>query len=293
MAMPHMGRSHSTVAKVGLASPATARIVLVTEARDRPGHGTEPALHSAERFRRHLLAKNVHIPVWNGRSTSPAPAAGQDRIMKHPTTTALFSYWDQVRDGRLAPKRLEIEPMQLTPILSETFILERRSTVDYPYRLAGTRICDVFGHEFRGRNFLEGWTESDRISLSRQLAVVCQDGAGLVFEMAASGNERHTVIMEGVILPLMHTGNTITRLLGSISTLDSPEWLCAEPLRAIELLNHKLIWPGRTFDTNATPMRPITPALTPLAGARLVKIDRRSFRVLDGGLTPGTSIDTK
>jgi hypothetical protein len=207
--------------------------------------------------------------------------------MKHATSKALFSYWDQVRDGRVAPRRLEIEPARLTSILSETFILERKSTVDYPYRLAGTRICDVFGREFRGRNFLDGWAETDRVTLTRQLAVVCQDGAGLVFEMAATGSERHTVIMEGVILPMLHTTNAITRLLGSAVALDDPAWLGTEALMSIELLSHKLIWPGREMNAERPPMRPITPVLSSLAGARLVKIDRRSFRVLDGGLVTG------
>jgi hypothetical protein len=207
--------------------------------------------------------------------------------MKHATNKALFSYWDRVRDGRVAPRRLEIEPVQLTTILSETFILERKSTVDYPYRLAGTRICDVFGREFRGRNFLDGWTDADRITLTRQLAVVCQDGAGLVFEIAATGTERHSVVLEGVILPMLHTTNAITRLLGSLVALDAQPWLGAEPLTTLELLNHKLIWPGRDMNVTREPMPPMTPALTSLAGARLVKIDRRSFRVLDGGLTTG------
>ena len=207
--------------------------------------------------------------------------------MKHATSKALFSYWDQVRDGRVAPRRLEIEPARLTPILSETFILVRINTVDYPYRLAGTRICDVFGREFRGRNFLDGWTETDRVTLSRQLAVVCQDGAGLVLEMAATGTERHSVILECVILPMLHTTNSITRLLGCAVALDHPAWLGTEPLTSIELLNHKLIWPGREMTPERPPMRPITPVLSALAGARLVKIDRRSFRVLDGGLLTG------
>jgi hypothetical protein len=207
--------------------------------------------------------------------------------MKHPTSVALYDYWDKVRDGRLAPRRLEIEPACLTSILSDTFILERNSTVDYPYRLAGTGICEVFGREFRGRNFLDAWSRSDQITLSRQLAVVCQDGAGFVFEMAATGLERHTVILEGTLLPLLHTGTTIARLIGSIAAMDKPEWLGHEPLTSLELLGHRLVWPGRPPIVPSAPapdpLRPLTPVLSSLAGARLVKMDRRSFRVLDGG----------
>jgi hypothetical protein len=215
--------------------------------------------------------------------------------MKHSTSQALFTYWDDVRDGRLAPRRLEIEPSCLTAILSDTFILERNSTVDYPYRLAGTRLCELFGQEFRGRNFLESWTNSDKAALSRQLAIVCQDGAGLVFEMEAVGAERQTVRLEGILLPLLHTGTTIARLIGSMAVFDRPSWLGAEPLKSVELQSHRLIWPSRESkaqsSSNGEILRPLTPVLSPLSGARLVKIDRRSFRVLDGGLSSAPQKD--
>ena len=33
----------------------------------------------------------------------------------------------------------------------------------YQYRLAGTRLCELFGSELRGRNFLDGWSDGDRL----------------------------------------------------------------------------------------------------------------------------------
>jgi hypothetical protein len=224
--------------------------------------------------------------------------------MKHPTSLALYSYWDRVRDGRLAPRRLEIEPACLTKILSETFILERCSTVDYPYRLAGTRICELFGREFRGRNFLDGWSRNDQSALGRQLAIVCQDGAGLVFEVAAKSSGGNTVTLEGSLLPLLHTGSSIQRLIGSVAAFDQPSWFGAEPITELALMSHRLIWPGRVDNSisgdtlrdgarppTGEPLRPLTPVLSSLSGARLVKIDRRSFRVLDGGLNGRPSKD--
>jgi hypothetical protein len=130
--------------------------------------------------------------------------------------------------------------------------------------------------------------------LSRQLAIVCQDGAGLVYEMAATGLERHTVTIEGLLLPLLHTGTSIARLIGSKAVFDPPAWLGTEPLAKCELLSHRLIWPARDAEgrtvSKGEALRPIMPVLSDLAGARLVKIDRRSFRVLDGGRT-GPHID--
>ncbi|MEO1694679.1 MAG: PAS domain-containing protein, partial [Pseudomonadota bacterium] len=45
--------------------------------------------------------------------------------MKHSTSHSLYAYWNEVRDGRPAPRRFEIEPSRIAHILSETLILER------------------------------------------------------------------------------------------------------------------------------------------------------------------------
>ncbi len=81
----------------------------------------------------------------------------------------LFNYWNQVRAGRIAPHRLEIEPSRIAGILAETFMLERVEAGTYQFRLAGTRLCELFGSELRGKNFLEGWSEQDRLVLERDL----------------------------------------------------------------------------------------------------------------------------
>ena len=46
-----------------------------------------------------------------------------------PSLQTLYSYWNEVRAGRLAPQRLEIEPSRIAGVLAETFMLER---VDAP-----------------------------------------------------------------------------------------------------------------------------------------------------------------
>ena len=82
--------------------------------------------------------------------------------MKQRTSHILFNYWNDVRGDRLAPRRFDIEPSRISKILAETFILERVDSHTYVFRLAGTKICEQFGIEFRGRNFLDFAGDSDR-----------------------------------------------------------------------------------------------------------------------------------
>src|SRR4051794_24073887 len=104
-----------------------------------------------------------------GRQEREGPAVG----MKQKTLHTLYGYWNEVRAGRLAPQRLEIEPSRIAGILSDTFMLERIDAATYQFRLAGTRLCELFGSELRGKSFLDGWSELDRPLLTRDLATIC------------------------------------------------------------------------------------------------------------------------
>ncbi|MEO1650333.1 MAG: PAS domain-containing protein, partial [Pseudomonadota bacterium] len=65
--------------------------------------------------------------------------------MKHTTSHSLFSYWNEVRRGRPAPRRFDIEPSRISHILAETLILERIDFETYRFRLAGTKVSQAFG----------------------------------------------------------------------------------------------------------------------------------------------------
>lgn len=213
--------------------------------------------------------------------------------MKLPTNQILFAYWNEVRGERLAPRRFEIEPARIATILPETFILERLDSESYPYRLAGTKICEQFGSEFRGTNFLDGWLEADRLILARHFASTIAKGGVLVLDIAASAtlDGRDPVHFEAILLPLVHTSSTVSRLLGGMSAIDPPAWLGMQRLAYRRLASCEAIWPDGRPHAVAETFRNQAPLIASLAGARLVKQDRRSFRVLDGGLSKASGED--
>ena len=145
--------------------------------------------------------------------------------MKHKTSQSLYAYWDEVRRGRIAPRRFDIEPSRISDLLSETFILERPDAATLRFRLAGTRICEDFGGEFRGASFLAGWSPDDRLTLERRLASVAHHGAVGLFTFAAATAHGRAVHYEMLVLPLTHTNDTVDRLLGALRALQRPEWL--------------------------------------------------------------------
>lgn len=206
--------------------------------------------------------------------------------MKHRTTQIIYSYWNEVRHGRLAPRRFDIEPARIAGILAETTILEQVDAQTYRFRLAGTRITEQFATELRGRNFLELWAEHDRTTLQHQLDTIGANGGALVFSFEAEAASGRTVVLEGILLPLVHTGEVVDRFLGAISCSSSPIWLGSESLEKLRLLGVEIVWPDGRPHAIAERFAK-TPALsTETAGSRIVRFEQRQFRVLDGGRTP-------
>ena len=204
------------------------------------------------------------------------------------TLLTLYNYWNEVRSGRIAPQRLDIEPSRIAGILSDTFMLERTDSGTYQYRLAGTRLCEVFGSELRGKSFLDGWSEQDRAVLERQLATIVEQGAVVLLTIDGIVDTRRRVELQANLLPLLHAGK-ISRIIGAMTAVSNPHWLGHEPLRSRHLKHHQLVWPdGRphAIATRLAQQAPFQPGLTG-PGVRVVKSDQRRFRVLDGGRSGG------
>jgi hypothetical protein len=207
--------------------------------------------------------------------------------MKQKSNQILFHYWNGVRGERLAPRRFEIEPARIAAVLPEAFILERLDADTYAYRLAGTRICEQFAMEFRGLNFLDDWDVDDRASLATHLAATSSKGGVLVVEFAARPRD-HSIgemTFEMTLLPLVHTSTTVSRFLGAITAFETPTWAGSEALVTRRLTAQTVIWPDGRPHALVDSHREQTPFVASMAGARLVKVDRRTFRVFDGGLS--------
>lgn len=204
--------------------------------------------------------------------------------MREPISQTLYAYWNDIRAGRLAPKRFEIEPSQIAGMLPDTFILERIDTETTRFRLAGTRICETFGVEFRGMNVFDLVGAEDCVTLQRQISVIARQGAVGVFTFASETASGHEVRFEMLLLPLVHMRETVDRFLGSVAMIERPAWLGHEALVKSRILSHELIWPDGRPHAMIDALHHQAPFLPIMREARIVRSDRRQFRVFDGGL---------
>lgn len=202
--------------------------------------------------------------------------------MKQTASLWLFSYWNELRNGRKAPNRFEIEPVKIGPLLPETFILETNESRDFRFRLAGTRICETYGYELKGLDFISFWKDrNDREAIESLLHTIKEDGSTGLLEFTAQNDEGETCRFEILLLPLIHTGNEVNRIMGSLSPIDNPWWLGTKRLVSQNLDDLEMIWPDIKPELTEDGEDDLE-TVTRYSG-RIVSANGRLFRVLDGG----------
>ncbi len=207
--------------------------------------------------------------------------------MQHKTSQILFSYWDDLRAGRRAPGRIEIDPARIAPILPETMMLEVTAPGSYRFRIAGTRICESLGMELRGINFLALWSPQDQRTLDRTLYAITLHGHATWFQVASTTSHGDAVTSELILLPLSNADGEITRFMGAWSISSDSEWIGAS-----YLANHRMLSGEGSRAENATTVsspgqgsRSSAPLVVDTSLGRIVTSQRRRFRVYDGGLS--------
>lgn len=163
--------------------------------------------------------------------------------MKHQVTRDLFTYWDNLRGGRPAPERSDIDPAEIHQILGDTFILEYENEDQLTFRLAGTRLCGSFCRELKGRSFLDIWSAEDIASVKLLLTAVAEDEAAAVIGFKGKTERDQTLDFETILLPLRHFGQPKSRILGAASPVDMPYWVGIWPLTELSISSMRLIWP--------------------------------------------------
>jgi hypothetical protein len=202
--------------------------------------------------------------------------------MRHATSRELFAYWDRIRDGESAPRRSDVEPGEIRRILGDTFILEVIGRGDCQIRLAGTRMCSLYGREIKATTFLGLWSDDDRETIATIVAGVCQDAAGAVIDVDLVSARGRSVASEFLLLPLRHGASSRDRILGSCAVHRRPYWFGTDPIVQQKITASKLVWPDdhpRGFGRDQSRFVSLPPAFFRSGGGRR----HGHLYVVDGG----------
>ncbi|HUF57559.1 MAG TPA: PAS domain-containing protein [Thermohalobaculum sp.] len=147
----------------------------------------------------------------HAEKTAGAAMAGKDGIV-HAQTRLLLSYWQELRRGQLVPFRSQIDPRHMRCDIGNLFILEALPDGQQRFRVAGSRIVDMFGMELRGMPArtiaASGARDELRALIGRTLEEPGIGYARLRPETATHG------LWEMLLLPLRSDGGSIDRAIG-------------------------------------------------------------------------------
>lgn len=203
--------------------------------------------------------------------------------MRLRSSQILYAYWNDVRADRLAPQRFEIEPSSMAAILSETAILELEPNQGCRFRLAGTRISELFGRELRGVDLVGMWSAEDQAMVKGALTTLAGQGGCIVLSFTGMNEDRRTVALEGLLLPLVHHDGEIRRVLATFGAVEAPAWLAARPIVSIKLDHIEVVWPEGRPHAVLHKAQHQAPFDAVLQQGRIVTQARRRFRVFEGG----------
>jgi hypothetical protein len=166
--------------------------------------------------------------------------------MKHPSNRILFEHWNERRGARPAPERADIDPAAIRQVLGNTFVLAADGIGNPPFRLAGTRLCALFGCELKGESFVELWHRPSRTAMRELIMVVMEEKIGVVASSTAAAADPALapISLELLLLPLAHRGHGDARLLGAMAPMAAPYWLGVKPVGPLSLGMFRHIGPA-------------------------------------------------
>ena len=191
--------------------------------------------------------------------------------MKHPASRELFAYWEERRGKRSAPERADIEPGAIRQVLSDAFILALDGGAGHPFRLAGTRVCALFGRELKGEPFIGLWAGASQPIVSNLLAILNDERVGTVAGVTAQSADGEPIDLELMLLPLSASRPSLARTIGILAPLKEPQWLGSSPIGALTLGSRRHI--GASVETRLLP--------------RFMALRRRHLVVYEGGRSAG------
>jgi hypothetical protein len=155
--------------------------------------------------------------------------------MKHAASRELHAYWEERRGKRAAPERADIEPGAIRRVLSDAFMLALDGGAGHPFRLAGTRVCALFGRELKGEPFIGLWAAASQPVVSDLLAILSDERVGTIAGVAAQSADGEPIDLELLLLPLAAGRPSLARGIGILAPMKTPQWLGASAVGALTL----------------------------------------------------------
>lgn len=181
--------------------------------------------------------------------------------MKHKNSHLLVGYWSRLRRGRDIPDQTDIDPRAVKRMLSYVFILDAADTDRPLYRLAGTSLCERYGRELKGTNFLAHWEGQSRTVLSSLLRQSLLLKQPVCISSIAATADCGMVELETVIAPITFGSGGPTRFVGLVQIMSDATPLIGRTIAFERLVASQMIREDEPLPAFEMPPPPAPPML--------------------------------
>ena len=140
--------------------------------------------------------------------------------MKHPSSREFFAYWDSRRGNARAPDRSEIEPHALRELLGDIFVLAYEDGGGYPFRVAGTRVCALFGQDVKNKSFSALFDPESRGEIEEIVSAVAEETLPAIAGITATSEGGERAHLELLLLPFQTRAHTPISLTGLLAPFE-------------------------------------------------------------------------
>ncbi|MEY4879099.1 MAG: hypothetical protein RJB62_568 [Pseudomonadota bacterium] len=158
-----------------------------------------------------------------------------------------------MRQGRAAPDQADIDPKALKRLLPFVFLLDARPEGGFVYRLAGTTLCERYGTELRGKNFMAHWDTDSRNRLDGLLRQSLASNLPLCLTSVGATEDCRMIEIETVLMPITYGSEQAERYLGIAQVLTDVSPLIGRSITFERLVSSALVREDETLTTIELP----------------------------------------
>ncbi len=161
----------------------------------------------------------------------------------HPGCRTLFRYWESLRAERPCPRREDIDLKAIGNIVPYLTITERVSgSKPWQFRLAGTKVGDLFGQDMTQKDVLAGFDAFERNVVGNCLDMSFSRLQPSLVKMRFVADPGHVLAAEMIALPILSTPLNRVRIFGGIFPFAHDKQPPAQTYRHRELVSARMIW---------------------------------------------------
>lgn len=180
--------------------------------------------------------------------------------MKHRNSHFAVGYWSRLRQGRATPDQADIDPKALKRLLPFVFLLDARPDGSFVYRLAGTTLCERYGTELRGKNYMAHWDAESRTRIGVLLRQSLVSNTPVCLTSVGATEDCRMIEIETILMPISFGSGQAERYLGLAQVLTDVSPLVGRSISFERLVASSLVREDENISSDELPPPPAPPA---------------------------------